>query len=223
MSGRTYITIERNGKKQAVPVKNRKHRKPYGVERPIALEEVQQLRTKGEKARLVETNPNHKLYAAYEGVTGKNVNAIVNSNKQPDNEAITMPQKLPFNKRVPEETIELFDEGERPFIAEIIGPDKNYHYKRKFISQMRTLEGGSRKHPIYKVHFKGKLPYGAIVETKDYAYVVVPKSTRFPHGLREIGTEGMENRLRMNQLFEARDRTEYHKKIKPEEKQTINS
>ena len=213
MSGKRYITVEQHGKKQAVPVKKRKS--PYGVQRPIAFEEVQQLRGKGERARLVETNPKHKLYAAYEDVTGKDINKIVNSNPQPENDKVTMPQKLPFNKRVPEETIELFDEGEKPFIAEIIGPDKNYHYKRRFISQLRTNEGGSRKHPIYKVHFRGKLPYGTIVETKDYSYIVVPKSARFPRGLREIGTEGMENRLQMNQLFEARDRTDYHKKITP--------
>ena len=223
MSGKRFITVEKNGKRQAVPVKNRKHRKPYGVERPIAFEEVQQLRDKGERARLVETNPKHKLYAAYEGVTGKDINEIVNSNKQPDNEKMTISQKLPFNKKTPEETIELFDEGEKPYIAEITGPDKNYHYKREFISQLKTNEGGSRKHPIYKVYFKGKLPYGTIVDTSSVSYIVVPKSKRFPHGLRKIGTEGMENRLRMDQLFEARERAGYNKKIKQEETQTTNS
>lgn len=64
MSGKRFITIERNGKKQAIPVGDRK---PYGIERPIAFEDVQKLREEGKKARLVETNRKHKLYAPYEG------------------------------------------------------------------------------------------------------------------------------------------------------------
>ena len=41
-------------------------RKPYGVSRELAAEDVQILRSRGMKARLIETNPKHKLYAPYE-------------------------------------------------------------------------------------------------------------------------------------------------------------
>ena len=41
-------------------------RKPYGTSRQAAAEDVQVLRSRGMKARLIETNPKHKLYAPYE-------------------------------------------------------------------------------------------------------------------------------------------------------------
>ena len=176
-------------------------RKAYGVPRELAYEEVQELRKKGDKARLIETNRRKELYAAYEGVT-------------PDNSAaVQRTAPMQTIKKRPEETIELRDEGERPYIAEITGPDKDYHYKRKFIQQLKTHAGGSRKHPIYEVYFKGKLPYGAIVETRDAAYMVVPKSPRYRRGLKEIGTEGMDNRLAMNQLFAARKKAGYNENL----------
>lgn len=54
------------------------------------------------------------------------------------------------------------------------------------------------------------------MDTERHSYMVVPKSKRFPHGLRKIGTEGMDNRLKMNRLFEARDRAGYDKKVENE-------
>lgn len=44
-------------------------KKPYGVSRELALEEVEALRKKGLRARLIETNKRLDLYAAYEAVT----------------------------------------------------------------------------------------------------------------------------------------------------------
>ena len=40
-------------------------RKAYGVHRELAEEEVQELRKKGDRARLIETNRNKKLYMAF--------------------------------------------------------------------------------------------------------------------------------------------------------------
>jgi len=45
-------------------------RVPYGVSRSLALEEVERLRKKGERARLIETNRKRKLYAPYESRLG---------------------------------------------------------------------------------------------------------------------------------------------------------
>ena len=214
MSSKKFITVKRKGNKQAVPISKRK---PYGIQRELAYDEVQKLRKEGNKARLIETNRKRNLYAAYEGtipVETKQSSENTGDNKEiPDKKQLT-PQ--PVKKRVPKETIELLVTGEKPYIARIIGPDKTYHYKREFIQQIKTHEGGSRKHPIYNVYFKGKLPYGAILDTERHSYMVVPKSKRFPHGLRKIGTEGMDNRLKMNRLFEARDRAGYDKKVENE-------
>ncbi|MGP6220974.1 hypothetical protein [Caldiplasma sukawensis] len=44
-------------------------KKPYGVPRELALEEVEALRKRGLRARLIETNRRLDLYAAYEAVT----------------------------------------------------------------------------------------------------------------------------------------------------------
>jgi hypothetical protein len=41
-------------------------RAPYGVSRSLAAEEVERLRKEGERARLIETNRNRRLYAPYE-------------------------------------------------------------------------------------------------------------------------------------------------------------
>jgi hypothetical protein len=116
-------------------------------------------------------------------------------------------------KRIPKETIEIREKGEKPFIAKITGPDKTYHYKREFIEQLRTSAGGSRKHPIKEVYFKGDLPYGTIVDTEDWSAIVVPRSERYPNGLRKFGIEGMTNRLKTNKLFEAREKSGYAEKI----------
>ena len=43
-------------------------KKPYGISREVAYEDVQALRNKGQKARLIETNRKKKLYAPYEGM-----------------------------------------------------------------------------------------------------------------------------------------------------------
>ena len=219
MTGR-WIKVEQNGKKQAVQVKRRK---PYGIERPLALEEVQELRKKGDKARLIETNRKRKLYAPYLGILQKDINSpksLENAiNQGGNNTGVLVSQKAPFKPRIPMEEIELRDEGERPYIAEITGPDDKYHYQREFIQQMKAKVGGSRKHPIYEVYFKGKLPYGTILDTTEYSYMVVPKSKRFPRGLRKIGTEGINNRVRMKNLFEARDKRNYDQLIREKNKE----
>ena len=56
---------DKNGKVRHYRKNNTK--KPYGVSRNVAEEDVLEMRKRGMKARLIETNPKHKLYAPYEG------------------------------------------------------------------------------------------------------------------------------------------------------------
>ena len=51
--------------RKAYPINKKK---PYGISREVAYEDVQALRNKGQKARLIETNRKKKLYAPYEGM-----------------------------------------------------------------------------------------------------------------------------------------------------------
>ena len=168
----------------------------YGESKSDAVMQASKLRNEGERVRVEETNKKRHLYAPFVGKQG-----------------IKPVEKKPFAKRIPKETVEIREEGEGPYIAKITGPDKTYHYQREFIQQMRTSSGGSRKHPTHEVYFKGELPYGTIIDTKLWSGMVVPKSKRFPHGIRKIGTEGMDNRLEMNRLFEARKKSGYSEKI----------
>ena len=55
-------------------------KKPYGVSRELAAEEVQDMRKNGQKARLIKTNRRLDLYAPYESVL-------------PSNQAETLPDK----------------------------------------------------------------------------------------------------------------------------------
>ena len=47
-------------------------RKPYGISREVAYEDVQAIRNRGQKARLIETNRRLDLYAPYESVLPSN-------------------------------------------------------------------------------------------------------------------------------------------------------
>ena len=179
---------------------------PYGESKGEAVKQAEKLRSEGDRVRVEETSRKRQLYAPFVGDKG-----AASGTQKPVAEASV--QKAPSTKRIPKETIEIREKGERPYIARITGPDKTYHYKREFIDQLRTNSGGSRKHPIQEVYFKGDLPYGTIIDTKDWSAIVVPKSGRFPNGLRKFATEGMTARLRANRLFEAREKSGYAEKI----------
>ena len=59
----TEFRSKGKGKERKVyPVK----KQPYGISRELAYKDVQELREKGKKARLIETNKRLDLYAPYE-------------------------------------------------------------------------------------------------------------------------------------------------------------
>jgi hypothetical protein len=58
---------DENGENKHIPIRPRK---PFGVTREKALREVEKLREMGLRARLIETNRKHKLYAPYEATIG---------------------------------------------------------------------------------------------------------------------------------------------------------
>ena len=63
----TEFKTKGKGKERVVyPVR----KKPYGVTRQLAYEEVQVLRKQGKKARLIQTNKRLELYAPYESIIG---------------------------------------------------------------------------------------------------------------------------------------------------------
>ena len=143
MSGR-WIKVEQNGKKQAVQVKRRK---PYGIERPLALEEVQELRKKGDRARLIETNRNKRLYAAYMGVSQKGMNSpksLENAiNQVGNNSGALVSQKVPTRRKTYKEALENMKpvpvkfelsgnkKHNNMYAAEITGTDPKYGLKRE--------------------------------------------------------------------------------------------
>ena len=172
----------------------------YGESKSEAVQQAQKLRNEGERVRVEETNKKRHLYAPFVGK--KRIKPVEKT-----------VEKKPFEKRIPKETVEIRDEGERAYIAKITGPDKTYHYERDFIQTIRTSTGGSRKHPTYAVYFRGELPYGTIVDTASWSGMVVPKSKRYPDGIKKIYTEGIDARVGMNRLFEARKKSGYSEKV----------
>lgn len=60
-----FRTKGKGSDRKVYPIRKRK---PFGVPRNIAYEEVQALREKGKRARLIETNSRLELYAPYESV-----------------------------------------------------------------------------------------------------------------------------------------------------------
>ena len=77
----------------AIRLKKMDKTKPYGVSRELAAEEVQALRDKGQKARLIETNRKKDLYAPYEGVLPVDQVNGVKPEEEPDKE-ISEPQAI---------------------------------------------------------------------------------------------------------------------------------
>ena len=216
MSGR-WIKVEQNGKKQAVQVKRRK---PYGIERPLALEEVQELRKKGDKARLIETNRKRKLYAPYLGILQKDINSpksLENAINQGGNnfvEVTEQPRKkltyLDAVNNMKEVPVDLRLSGDRRkgsiYAAVITGTDPKYGLKREFLQGDRTYTGKNN----ITVDYQAKLKPGTIIETSeagswknkygDY-YVVTDK------GLRHLTTNyNNEGKLKVKDLMKAREK-----------------
>ena len=82
MSDVKWITKkDENGENKHIPIRPRK---PFGIQREKALREVEKLREMGMRARLIETNRKHKLYAPYKSAINEEGNMVINIKK--DNE-----------------------------------------------------------------------------------------------------------------------------------------
>ena len=148
-------------------------RKAYGVPRELAYEEVQELRKKGGKARLIETNRRKGLYAAYEGITpyqyAQKGQTLANAVNNGDNKKIPtkrMTYKEAYEK-MPLVPINLRIDGDtrkgKVYAAVITGTDPKYGLKREFLTGDRTYYG---KHDV-TLDYSAKLKPGTIIETSE--------------------------------------------------------
>ena len=153
--------------------KTNKNRKPYGVSRELAAEEVQAMRKSGYKARLLKTNRPLDLYAPYasvlpsnqvEKVPDKQVNEpLVKS----DAKLVKMTYKDAMEKMKPV-PIDLRISGDRRkgkiYAAVITGTDPKYGLKREFIDPKdKTYYGKYDVTYDYETHLKP----GTIIETSE--------------------------------------------------------
>lgn len=214
MSSKKFITVKRKGNKQAVPISKRK---PYGIQRELAYDEVQKLRKEGNKARLIETNRKRNLYAAYEGTIP--VETKQSSENTGDNKNVTLKTETPINKKrtykevyenmklVP---ISLRLSGEPRkgsiYAAIITGTDPKYGLKREFLNGDRTYSG---KHDL-TVDYSANLKPGTIIETgaggswknKYGSYYIVTNK-----GLRQLESNyNGSGRLIVKDLIKAREK-----------------
>ena len=96
----TEFRSKGKGKERKVyPVKKRQ---PYGISRELAYKDVQALREKGKKARLIETNKRLVLYAPYESDLPTPVPVLPEPTKEiPENNPV--PEYKPEQKKTTEE------------------------------------------------------------------------------------------------------------------------
>jgi len=80
---------DENGENKHIPIRPRK---PFGVTREKALRDVEKLREMGLRARLIETNRKHKLYAPYKATINEEGNPI------PENETNIQKDEIIENK-----------------------------------------------------------------------------------------------------------------------------
>lgn len=77
-------------------------KRPFGVSREIALEEVNELREKGDRARLIKTNAKYDLYAPYQATLKQQVennpDADTRVSVESDKEGIDAYVKVPADK-----------------------------------------------------------------------------------------------------------------------------
>jgi len=170
----------KDGENRHIPIKDRK---PYGIPREKALIDVEKLREMGKRARLIETNRKHELYAPYEATINEEGNPIA-ENKS------TIPKK--------EENKEM-DTGE-----------KHYHLEKKYsavVFHPLAFEDG-----IYtvRIHRDGTLltdrnTYSTMVTAKSPidAYKKVINTPKFKRWKDDI-----EKRIK-----EGKERTDYSEKL----------
>ena len=151
----------------AIRLKKMDKTKPYGVSRELAEEEVQELRKKGDRARLIETNRNKKLYAAYEGVTPVQSGQNAQTMKNEETKKIP-PKRMTYKEayeKMPLVPINLRIGGEprkgSVYAAVITGTDPKYGLKREFLKGERTYSG---KNDV-TMDYSAKLKPGTIIET----------------------------------------------------------
>jgi len=168
MATRWMTKKGRDGRNRHIPIKDRR---PYGIQREKALIDVEKLREAGERARLIETNRKHKLYAPYESVIDDEENPI------PDNESKIQKDETIKNK----ETEIKKDENK-----EMDTQERHYHLENKYdavVFHPLAFEDG-----VYTVNIDrdGTIPvdrnrYSTMVEAKSSkdAYEMVINTPQF--------------------------------------------
>lgn len=157
--------------RKAYPVNSRK---PYGTSREVAYEDVQALRNKGQKARLIKTNRKDNLYAAYKGVlpVDKGEEEKKQEPEVTQSSADTLriePKKRKYYnavrnmKEVPVEV-----KTEKGYVAVITGESRIYGLERVFLKP--KSQGGEK---IYKAELKPGRIVEVAGENKQKTYYIV--------------------------------------------------
>ena len=144
----------------AIRLKKMDKTKPYGIARQLAYTDVENLRKRGERARLIETNRKNKLYAPYisDLKPANTVSKVENTQRK------KLPKATGLGAPV---AVHLEAAGEprkgKVYIAKITGSDPKFGLKREFLPVHTEYIG---KNEVEKT-FDGNLPAGTIIETGD--------------------------------------------------------
>jgi len=184
---------DEDGKTRPITEKTNYRRVPFGIQRELALAEVEKLRKEGERARLIETNRKRKLYAPYESALKPQNSTEENKQEHPQNteeksndvkkESDTRTGESAMKK---ENTVEPLGLGEikkfeadggifelpwgntrvgKPWIAEVGGLNDQYGIERQFL-KTKALEF-EKGYPSKLGIPVSELTEGKIYEMKD--------------------------------------------------------
>ena len=179
---------DESGENKHIPIRPRK---PFGVSREKALREVEKLREMGLRARLIETNRKHKLYAPYEAIIDEEGNPI------PENETNIQKDETKETKE-----IEIKKEETKEENKEMDTQKKYFHLENKYSAEVfhpRAFEDG-----VYtvRIHRDGipqtdENTYSTMVDAKSpidaYEMVInTPKFKRWKEDVEKRIKEGKE-------------------------------
>ena len=150
-------------------------RKPYGIPRELAYDDVKQIRSEGGRAGLIETNRRLQLYAPYESELNapQSNNSDIESNNMPANvenvKSNTVKAKLSKAKTLGKPVDVVLGAsgrangyGNSVYIAKINGTDPKYRFQREFLNG-QTFRAGKDVDKVYR----GKLSPGTIIEVHE--------------------------------------------------------
>jgi len=182
---------DEDGNIKHIPIKERK---PFGISREKAMIDVEKLREMGKRARLIETNRKHKLYAPYEAVIDESGNLSPETNM---NEV----EKTKSEIKNTDITKTFYELG-------FINDKGKVRLTKNILSEFFPKSGYAYVHYAMAIVQDGKLEFIAM-DTTRVAAVRKILPTKLPNGMYDIYYDKEENQLKMERIGDNNNEIEH--------------